>query len=1307
MEPAPPRAVRRLRFAGTAVLVVAGACFALLLTVRFVVFPRVEAHRADIAALLSARLGQTVAIDSIAASWDGWNPRVSIRGLSIRDKAGLRSTPLLELPSVDLIVSWTSLPLADFRLRELIVDGPRLSVRRDPQGRLRVAGIALDPDQPTDDSTLAEWLLRQREIVVQNALIVWDDELRNAPQLVLDQVQFRLERTFGHHRFGLTGTPPAELAGPMDLRGDIVGLDPADWQKVEGRFYLRLDYADIAAWREWLSLPLPVESGKGALRLWVDVVHGQPRDVVADLELADVDTQLDGDLPRLALRHVAGRIGWKRDDAHRSLFTRALTFETDDGTRLAPTDLTLALDDARADSPAQGRLAFPRLDLAPLAAIAGELPLPAALRRDLARYAPRGTLIDGKLNWEGPAEAPRKFAASAVFERVGLNAQDLVPGVDGLSGSFDASETKGTLKLASHALTLDAPRIFAEPLPLESITGSVRWEKEKENDKDTMKVSVSDLVFANAHGAGTASGTWHTLPAGPGAIDLRAQLSRINVENVYRYLPVRLSEHVRDWTRRALVKGSGTDGKLVLNGNLADFPFAQGKGGQFLFTAKAQNVTVDYAERWPALTDADGDVRFEGAHLTVDATGARVLGGQVTRARAEIVDVHDPQPVLRFSTEVTGPVTEFLAFVARSPLAESTGHFTDRMQATGAGRLALKFDLPLKHAADTTVAAEFQVQGGQVKIGTAPPLSQVNGKLAFNETSLTGTDVAAEVFGGPVTLQLAGSGNKLRVNGSGSTPIANLRGEMEAAFADRVAGTAAWQVQIDARPDGMSWVLESSLKGVAIDLPAPLGKSAEQASALRVERKDATPARRDETLVADYDGIARLVLRGAGPPETRFDRALLVVGKGADKAGDAERPGLWVRASLPSLNVDDWLAVGRVLAPAGGTPGGAGAPARGFALEGADLEAASLQALGRKFNDMKIVARRNIDDWRLSLDGREVAGTAVWRAPTPIMPNGRVVARLARLTTPDAGDLVPWKAPAVEAAGTRDLANPWPEIDLATDVLLRNGHDIGKLDVTARPTGADWRIESLALVNDAGSIHAQGWWRAGPPQQTRLDLTVETQEAGAFLARFGMADAIRGAPTKIDGQLAWAGAPSDFDYPSLSGSFKLESGAGQFLKADPGVGRLLGVLSLQALPRRITLDFRDVFSEGYAFDTIVGSGAVEAGIMSTENLRLVGPAANVDISGSVDLARETEQLRVRVLPSLTTGISAGAAALFIANPLVGAAVGAGTLLAQKLLKDPFEQLFSYDYAVSGSWTDPVVQRVGGRTAAAPAQAVAR
>ncbi len=238
-----------------------------------------------------------------------------------------------------------------------------------------------------------------------------------------------------------------------------------------------------------------------------------------------------------------------------------------------------------------------------------------------------------------------------------------------------------------------------------------------------------------------------------------------------------------------------------------------------------------------------------------------------------------------------------------------------------------------------------------------------------------------------------------------------------------------------------------------------------------------------------------------------------------------------------------------------------------------------------------------------------------------------------------------------------------------SDTFVSKGRDLGKFELVAKPAGTDWRIQKLTLANADGRIDANGWWRvSGNRQQTQLDVTVKVEDAGGYLAHFGYGESVRNAPTKITGQLTWTGAPNDFDYPTLTGDFKLQSGAGQFTKIDPGMGKLLGVLSLQALPRRITLDFRDVFSEGFAFDDITGDFRIDNGQMHTDNLKLAGPAAAVAIKGDIDLAKETQRLDVRVQPALSSSVSAGAAVLFIANPLVGAAVGAGALLAQKMLE---------------------------------------
>ena len=1294
----PPRRIDRvLRIAATATLVAVGVFCFLLLSVRLVVFPQIEAHRVDIARWLGAKIGQSVAIDAVQTGWDGWNPKLSIRGLRVGERR-VGASPLLELPRVDLVIAWTSLPLLDLRLKELLIDSPRLWVRRDLQGRLHVAGVEVDTQPGVDDSAFAEWLLRQPRVLVRDALLVWNDEYRNAPQLILDHVQFRLERRFGHRRIGLTGVPPAELAAPLDLRADVTGGSLKDWKSLQGRIYLRLDYADIAAWGNWLPLPVPIESGKGALRMWVDVKASQPASVVADLELTDVQAKLDPSVEPLRLSHLAGRARWKLAGARTEVSAEGLSFALPDGAAVAPAKFKLVLDSPQAPGGARGQLEFDRLDLAPLASIAGQIPLPEAMRRDLARFEPRGTLSDGRLAWTGPIDAPSTYKAASRFEAVGFAAQDAWPGVSNAGGSIDFDQQRGSLKLAARAVAVALPRVFAAPLSFDSLQADVGWDR----SAGALRMAVKDVAFANADAAGTLSGTWSARDGGPGDIDLAARLTRANLAATWRYVPLAVHASVRDWLRRAITGGTSSDARLTLSGDLGQFPYAQGKGGQFVIAGKVQGATLDYTEGWPALTGIDGDVRLEASGLSVDASRASVSNAQLGVTHARIADLGAAQPVLSMEGTATGPTSAFLDYIAHTPVAGLIGDATADAAVTGEGSLAFKFDLPLHDPDRTTLAGSYRLADNTIRFAGVPPLTGVNGSIAFTQDGLQARDVAAQVLGGPVKLQVdSGADGVVHVDAAGTANLRQLREQLAAPLLDRVSGNADWTFAMTARNGVPAWTIDSSLEGATIDLPAPLRKAAGAAVGLHVERRAGDAG--DDRVDIRYGSALRLGLhRRALAQGMETDRALVLLGKAAGGPAVPERPGIWIRGDVAAVDVDAWLDLD---AEAG--TGAGGSKAARLALEGIDVDAAALTVFGRRFAQVAAVAQRQGGDWRIKLAGSSLAGTVVWHGASAGNPNGRLVARLARLSLPRSAD-----APAATAAATPGTAgapaassppeastNRWPEVDLVADAFSSKGHALGGLELLADPTGSDWQIRKLSLASDAGRIDARGWWRnATGGSQTRLDVAIDVKEAGAFLARFGWPDVIKGAATRIDGEVAWDGAPSAFDYPTLSGRFKLKSGRGQFTKIEPGVGRLLGVLSLQALPRRITLDFRDVFSEGFAFDNVTGEVSMQKGVMHSDDLKLVGPSAIVDIAGDADLARETQQLKVKVRPSLSSGVSAGAAALFLANPLVGAAVGAGTLLAQKIFDNPLDQLFSYEYTVSGGWDDPVVARVG---AAAP------
>jgi uncharacterized protein YhdP len=212
-----------------------------------------------------------------------------------------------------------------------------------------------------------------------------------------------------------------------------------------------------------------------------------------------------------------------------------------------------------------------------------------------------------------------------------------------------------------------------------------------------------------------------------------------------------------------------------------------------------------------------------------------------------------------------------------------------------------------------------------------------------------------------------------------------------------------------------------------------------------------------------------------------------------------------------------------------------------------------------------------------------------------------------------------------------------------------------------------------------------------------LDFKLALDDSGALLERLGAGQALRGGKGEMRGQLSWVGSPLALDLPSLEGKLRLDVDAGQFLQADPGGGaRLLGVLSLQSLPRRLSLDFRDLFQEGFAFDRIEGDVAVARGVATTTDLQMHGAQATVLMQGSTDLWHETQDLRVLVVPKFD--VTGAALATMAINP----AIGLGTLFAQWMLREPLIAAGTSELHITGSWAAPNVRRVDRQAEAPPA-----
>ena len=371
-------------------------------------------------------------------------------------------------------------------------------------------------------------------------------------------------------------------------------------------------------------------------------------------------------LPPLDLVHLAGRIAFERSGARYAITARELSFVAPDGVRVVPADIALRYELGNDGETRSGRIAASHLELAPLTALAAHLPLPNVVREHVARHAPRGTLTEAAVDWEGPLAQPVSFRTRGTFHDLGIRAHESLPGFTRLVGCLRGDRARRVAApVEPRRRRSTCRRCFFEPLVLDTASGRVRWDR----DDGGVHVRLEDVEFANADAAGKASGTWSSRPKGPGFVDLTARLTRGDVRRVHAYLPRTISAQTRHWVRDSLLAGTAEEGEVAIKGDLARFPFPGGRDGKFLMTAKARDVLLDYANGWPVINGIDADVRFEGPGLTVAATRGRVLGTAIARTKATMPDLVIEHPLLVVEGEASGPTAEFLRFVETSPVA--------------------------------------------------------------------------------------------------------------------------------------------------------------------------------------------------------------------------------------------------------------------------------------------------------------------------------------------------------------------------------------------------------------------------------------------------------------------------------------------------------------------------------------------------------------------------------------------------------------------------------------------------------------
>lgn len=1337
-------------------LALAALAIVAVLLIRFVLWPQAHSARQWLERQGSAALSAQLSIGQLDTYWDGWRPafrardvravdrqqRTLLAAASLEGKLSWQSVPALTLQFASLTADRTDVLVRRTPEGRLLVAGVPVEATQ----------------RSNDNDPFLNWLLTQGRIELVSGNLRWLDEKAKLPQLDVADIHFVAERHGAQHTVRLEAHSASLAAQPLvfqaNLRHDYLH-GAGNWRHWAGQASWAFNQLQLPVVQRYLAIFDNVNSGVFSTDGTVDLRGGHVLRSQLRLRATGVDLQLSGAPAPLKLANAQALLLHKGDRAGNNTLTiDTLLWQaepvagppsaSDSSWREGMRKVTVGWTRDNAGQLRKFSLRAPTFDLNTVRALAASMPIDTAVLRQLRALQPAGHIDNLDISWarERAGMLSRQpgaphYTVQGTLRGVSVNSQPAVPAVgpDGkphagtpgfskLSGNFSFDDRQGTARVDSSGAALMFPGVFEDPVvPFDLLRGEVRWTHEG----DTLVVRTDGIRFANADTAGNLRGSWRAGGDGnSGIADLSGELERALANRVPRYLPLTMPA-TRHYLQGALVDGEAHDVTFLVKGDLYHFPFHPpfAKAGDFRVEVPVRNVTYQIAQHetgtniggsahgngngaangtgtaWPDFTDISGSLLFERSKMSFVARQAGVKGipGVTVRdVNGQIDDLGD-HGHLTIDGSASGTVQAFLRYVAATPVNGWTGNIIENARAPGNGELKLRLDLPLSHAAGSKVNGEFRFPGNDVTLfPDLPTLFGATGVVAFDEHGFQLNNVRGRFLGGETRIsggtQPDGT-THVAVGGTATAQgLRDALGASAAALGARIDGATPYTAVVGVRDKRLQIQVASELNGLALNLPAPLGKAAGQDMPLRFElRPSPTRAGLDDvTLQLGNNASARYVVRRNESTE------VIAGGIGVGQPAPLPASGVTAAVTAERLDVDAWRGVFD-------TSSGDRRPAdevdrsSPFLPERVSVRTKVLDAFGRSLDDVQIDTRRESGGWNLQVTSRQIAGTGQWRRDAS-HPSGSLAVRLSHLDIPDATD-----DGHMTEAMTRSIEE-LPALDLVVDKFVLHGRDFGKLEVKAHTSHTDnqpvWTLDSLTIEQPGATLTGNGSWRlprrlreaaaqdsASPTEgrRTLLNFKLDIRNAGDVLDRMGMAHTLRDGKGVLEGRIAWRGSPMSIDYPTLTGKLSMKLENGQILSVDPGAARLLGVLSLQSLLRFATLDFRSLTSKGLVFDDVTGSGTIENGVGKIEEFRFKGSQVMASMTGSADLLHETQDLDVAVIPRINATTTSVAAAFI--NPVLGI----GTLAAQLMFADEFSKVFTQHYRVSGSWADPKVTKV--------------
>lgn len=1260
---------------------------AIIITVVRLALPGIGSYRQQTQDWLSEYINYPVAISNIDASWNSWNPNLQLHQLSILDPVS--NEQILDINSVLISINLVkSLIRNEITPEAITLSDLDLTLIRRHDGSITVSEElpANIKDKQISNDALARWFLAQKNILVKKAQIRLLGMTQNDDPLLLSNASLRIKNNDYRTQIEGTAILPESyghiISFILDVHGNV--LTP-DWA---GESYLQGENINILPLlAEVETLDAEKYEGTGDIKLWGTWSKAKLRQLEGQVNLKDI--KLENNHSEAYIHNLTGNFSaTRRIDKSIELkldieklvtpngiwpetaifFKRIYDNEYDKYRYIANTSY-LKLDDIDTILNVFSNLSGKFLPV-------NDVELTGSLKNSLIKYDP--TL-----------EPTEKFYIESEFSQLGTQSNNNSLKIEGLSGHIQGTQGQGNLHITSNVAGLELDNILAHPLTLYELNTELNWQFKNNNllistpllDVHTQDFNLQvkgDLIFNHDM----------KLPF----VDILLELSNVEIDKIAAYLPINTPEGLTHWLSNSLISGEIPSAEFTFRGSMDDYPFKNNEG-VFQGLAQITDVSLDYHPKWPDIDQLNAELIVNGDTLTIEASSGNIYDAEITKTSAVIANLasSDLKKSVVINGHINGKLQDAMLFIKNSPLQKNASlKDLPSQNITGGMGLDLNLDVPLPSGqilVNGSIALHDALLDSE-DIGIE--LADLNGTINFSQDSVYAV-INAHYFNHPVHLALEsnhGSPLKSMLSGSADNQLISAQllhhfpslKSMQPEIERRITGTCLWQASIT-NPDSGSGLtsgkrlhITSSLEGLSIDLPAPLSKSTPP---MPLELSIRFPEKNKQEINIQYanilDGI--IDINGEKSITTSLvfgDRAL------GDKAiHDSRNNQLSITGNIDHLIVGEWFDLIS-------SNSNKNKSVDNSKLVSMDLQIGSLEFINQTFSKVNLKLNNKNSGYHLNINAEDISGDIKIEN---LGHNYPVDVNLQRL------NLV--KNESTDNNKNNEITpNMIPPLNLVISDLHYDNIDLGKMNLSTSKIDNGLSVDNINFNKSDMSINGTGLWETiNDEQHSKFDFTLKAASMKTMLETFNYDVAtIEKGKISITLDAEWQGTPVEFSLKNITGDLHMNIGKGRFTNIDPSAGKLFGLLSLQTLPKRLSLDFSDLFGKGLAFDVIVGHFDIDNGNAYTNNLAMSGPSVNIDVSGRTGLVDQDYDQIATITPKISDSLPV-ASALF--GP-IGVGVGVVIYLASEFfhsLPEKIDTILRKQYTITGAWDEPQVTKI--------------